>query len=250
MGVLHAALSLCLRLVVLFRWRVCPLQPLLLLLLFLRGGGDGGGGCLCRRHCLYFGWFRFCCCCHRCWRCRRSRKTVEVVEEPVGKGVDVARVETAPARAAEALPDAGERRAGQLLARVLEQAHDELCGRVDRARVRLEQVLRDERVQPRGLTPVPQCRDLPRAPAHPRPRAVTHSHEKHASKKEPRKNTANLCRRDENGKREKGKRNERERGTRRATARMVVVVVVTMTMVVVRSLELEGGLCERDGSRW
>ena len=58
------------------------------------------------------------------------------------------------------------------------------------------------------------------------------------AKKEPRKNTANLCRRDENGKREK--RNERERGTRRATARMVVV----------RSLELEGGLCERDGSRW
>ena len=243
MGVLHAALSLCLRLVVHFWWRVCPLQPLLLLLLFLRGGDGGGGcGCLCRRRCLCFWWFLFCCCCwcHRCWRRRRSRKAVEVVEEPVGKGVDVSRVETAPARAAEALPDVGERRAGQLLARVLEQAHDELCGRVDRARIRLEQVLRDERVQPRGLAPVPQCRDLPRAPAHRRPRAVTHSHEKHASKKEPRKNTANLCRRDENGKREKGKRNERERGTRRATARMVVV----------RSLELEGGLCERDGSRW
>lgn len=210
-GVLHAALSLCLRLVVLFRWRVCPLQPLLLLL-FLRGGGDGGGGCgcLCRRHCLYFGWFRFCCRCHRCWRCRRSRKAVEVVEEPVGKGVDVARVETAPARAAEALPDAGERRAGQLLARVLEQAHDELCGRVDRARIRLEQVLRDERVQPRGLAPVPQCRDLPRAPAHRRPRAVTHSHEKHASKKRTEKeHRKSVQKRRERKKREEERERER-----------------------------------------
>lgn len=82
-----------------------------------------------------------------------------------GKKSQTSRVEAALARSAKVVPDLGKGSAGHLLARMLEEPDDELCGSVDGARVGAVQELLDEPVEPRGPAALSECRDLFRAPA-------------------------------------------------------------------------------------
>lgn len=82
-----------------------------------------------------------------------------------GKKSQTSRVEAALARSAKVVPDLGKGSAGHLLARMLEEPDDELCGSVDGARVGAVQELFYEPVEPRGPAALSECRDLFRAPA-------------------------------------------------------------------------------------
>ena len=82
-----------------------------------------------------------------------------------GKKSQTSRVEAALARSAKVVPDLGKGSAGHLLARMLEEPDDKLCGSVDGARVEGAQELLDEPVEPRGPAALSECRDLFRAPA-------------------------------------------------------------------------------------